>query len=225
MFREALRDTLSAEPDLSVVGDTGDHGVAVKWARAFRPDVMIISTMGGGDMATQFRVLKDSSPRSRIVAMAPETRPLTMREIIPLDVGAYLTKTATRLEFVALVRRVVADDQPVLVSVPTMDDDAEHDESDDRLSFRENEVLRQVAQGLTNKQIASRLYIAEGTVKRHLRNIFAKLGAVSRVDAVNKGILLRPFGRVAGEQRAQRFTPRPVLPLRGRASGVAGSRA
>lgn len=56
------------------------------------------------------------------------------------------------------------------------------------LSDREREVLALVAQALSNRQIAGRLTIAEGTVKRHLRNIFSKLGAVSRIDAVNKAV-------------------------------------
>jgi ATP/maltotriose-dependent transcriptional regulator MalT len=86
------------------------------------------------------------------------------------------------------------------VSYETLTQLGEHDTT--KLSRREKEILILASQALTNAQIASRLDIAEGTVKRHLRNIFEKLRAVSRIDAVNKAvsssIISLPGQRAAG---------------------------
>jgi ATP/maltotriose-dependent transcriptional regulator MalT len=83
---------------------------------------------------------------------------------------------------------VVLDEQRVVVSISRESLDRMSDPTSNPLSDREREVLTLVARALSNAQIASRLSITEGTVKRHLRNIYTKLEAVSRLDAVNKSV-------------------------------------
>jgi DNA-binding NarL/FixJ family response regulator len=110
-----------------------------------------------------------------------------VRALLAAGIRGYLLKSVHWQELVAAIRAVRADSQRIVLGVsgeslgwvrPGL--------SASTLSDREREVLALVAEAFSNGQIASRLSLTEATVKRHLRNIFVKLGAVSRIDAVNK---------------------------------------
>ncbi len=100
---------------------------------------------------------------------------------IRLQVGA-LAHEDSHLVRQLLTREDAGTGTRLIPSIPSLGDGP----GADRLTTREQQVLIEVAEGLSNREIGNRLKIAEGTVKRHLRRIFAKLGAVSRVDAINK---------------------------------------
>jgi DNA-binding NarL/FixJ family response regulator len=102
-------------------------------------------------------------------------------------VNGYLLKSVTRHELVTSIRTVYRDPRRIVLSI-SQTSLARLSEPAPGLSKREREVLVLAAQAYTNLQIAHELTIAEGTVKRHLRNIFKKLGAISRIDAVNKAV-------------------------------------
>ncbi|MEU4744075.1 helix-turn-helix transcriptional regulator [Actinosynnema sp. NPDC023658] len=92
----------------------------------------------------------------------------------------------TRAELLSVIQGVRFNRDRVVVSVPRTSHLLDADNPYDALSSREREVLALVGMALSNRQIGVRLRITEGTVKRHLRNIFRKLGATSRMDAANK---------------------------------------
>jgi len=111
-----------------------------------------------------------------------------VRSLVASGARAYVIKSATREELLATIRTVQRDANRIILSVSRDTLESLEGRNEELLSTRELEVLTLVAEGMSNAQIARRLYIAEGTVKRHLTNIYAKLGVVSRIDAVNKAI-------------------------------------
>ena len=110
--------------------------------------------------------------------------------MLRLRVRGYLRKDVSRKHLVSVIRSTMSDDRSVLISVskPVMLGAGGTGDGEGPLSAREGGLLELVTQALSNRQIAGRLGITEGTVKRHLHNMFTKLGAVSRTDAVDKAL-------------------------------------
>lgn len=204
LVREGLSQILDAEGDLVVVGHAATGQQAVRLARSTQPDVVLLDVQipGPPAPATVARI-KGASPRSRVVVLSVFDEPAGVRRLLERGVHGYLLKSVTRHELVASIRTVHLDPGRVVLSV-SQSCLARLNEQTSGLSAREGEVLALAAEAYTNSQIASQLDIAEGTVKRHLRNIFKKLGAISRIDAVNKAIersLLVAPGNVRPRQR------------------------
>ncbi len=188
LFMEGLREMVSATSGLTVVGEATTAGSATAMAAVLRPDVVLYDLdMPGGRPAHAVRRLRESCPRARIIALSTHEEPALLRGLSDLDVNGYLLKSVSRHELLASVLSAPADDERVTLSISrTL---LTHlNGTTALLSRREREVLALAAEALSNAQIAVRLGIREGTVKRHLRNVFVKLGAVSRIDAVNKAI-------------------------------------
>ncbi|WP_432193069.1 response regulator transcription factor [Streptomyces sp. bgisy027] len=198
--REALCLVLDSEPDLEALGvDSGPS--AVRAVVECRPDVVLLDiATPGPDPASAVHALLDCGHPVGIVVLHTQSDPLLMRRLLDLGVRAYLHKSVSRGLLLSTVRDIAgAKQQTVTITVPSGSARAEAavprpaadpapDAASDLLSARELVVLTLVAEALTNRQVAARMDITEATVKRHLRNIFTKLGATSRIDAVNKGI-------------------------------------
>jgi two-component system, NarL family, nitrate/nitrite response regulator NarL len=188
LLREALGDVLRVEPDIAVVGQAGDAGEAVAVVRRTQPDIVLLDMeIPGGQPAEVTRRLAEASPHSRMIVLTMYDSPALVRDMLDLGVHGYLHKSVSRLDLAEAIRGVHHGERIVLSVSPEV-----KDADPGVLSTREREVIALVAEALSNRQIAARLHITEGTVKRHLRNIFDKLGAVSRIDAVNKAELLDP---------------------------------
>jgi DNA-binding NarL/FixJ family response regulator len=115
--------------------------------------------------------------------------PTLVRQLLDSGASAYLLKTVARAELLAAVHAVTRSPDNIVLSVSrrTLGQlEHEPEPAPSRLSPRELDVLRGVARALSNAQLAAELFITESTVKRHLTNIYAKLGASSRVDALLK---------------------------------------
>lgn len=186
LFREGLRELLSLEQDFEVVDQAGDgeEGMAVVSRR--RPDVLLLDVEMPHHQVTRTvpRIL-GLSPGSRIIILTMHEDPQLANELINLGARAYLVKSATRAELVSVIRGVCSDERRVVVSM-SRSGYRQFGHDDPLLTRRQTQILALAAQALSNAQIADRLYISESTVKRHLTNIYAQLGAVSRVDAINK---------------------------------------
>jgi DNA-binding NarL/FixJ family response regulator len=184
LLREALRDLLLAEHDFHVVGEAGDGEGAVTLAGQTRPDVVLLDVeMPGHQPMQTVRRLAAMTPAPKVIILSMYDDPQLVRELLKIGIYGYLHKGVSRQDLVLAIRGVSRSRQRVTISVPW---EGVAEERPGVLSSREQEVLTLVANALSNRQIAGRLAISEGTVKRHMRNIFAKLGAVSRLDAVNK---------------------------------------
>ncbi|MEV4053683.1 response regulator transcription factor [Amycolatopsis sp. NPDC049688] len=188
LFRDALKEMLGAEPDLSVVGDTGDSRAALSLAADTQPDVVLLDSTLTEHDPDLIRELLETTPLSRVLVLAPTDDPWLIRTLLAQGIRGYLLKNVTRNELVSAIRSVCAQGDRIVLVVSR--DALVHigRSAADGISRREREILLLVSEGLSNAQIAARLSIADGTVKRHLGNIFTKLRAVSRVDAVNKAV-------------------------------------
>lgn len=185
VVREGLRRLLTAH-DMRVVGEAGSLATAQALAARERPDIILLDIgIPDGDGGTAVTQLRVSSPTSSVLIVSRREGPELVRAALAAGARGYLPMNIQGQELVVAIRAVLADPDRVVLAVSRTSLDYGGDAAEP-LSGREREVLALVEQALSNRQIASRLSLTEATVKRHLRNIFVKLGAVSRIDAVNK---------------------------------------
>ena len=193
LVRTGFRVMLEAQPDLEVVGEAGDGREAVEAARLLRPHVVLMDirmpTLDGID-ATRRIVRAGSSPRVLIVTTFDLDE--YVYEALRAGASGFLLKDAGRDELIHAVRVVAAGEALLSPSVTRrlIEDFANRPRTRDRpetlaaLTPRELEVLRLIARGLTNADIAHTLVVGDATVKTHITRIFAKLSLHDRAQAV-----------------------------------------
>ena len=192
MVREGMAEMLSLNDDIEVVAQAGDGREAVALARGTNPDVAILDVempvMGG--QAALKRLLELPSP-PKVVIVTVFADPRLVRELLGLGASAFLAKSSSSQDLISTVRSVArapkGREDNVIVSVPRSDYDAEGP-AESPLSGREAEVLRMVARGASNKEVAETLHLSETTVKRHLSNVYEKLGVRTRGEAVSRAV-------------------------------------
>jgi DNA-binding NarL/FixJ family response regulator len=188
LFREGLREMLSLEDDLVVVGDVGDAERAVSVAAELRPDIILLDIeIPGSNVTSTLRAIRRASPESRVIILTMHDGAQLLQGLLALGINGYLLKNVTRQVLVSTIRSCLEEGR-VMLSVSRRSLAQAEASSPATLSDRELEVLTLASRALSNTQIARELFLTEATVKRHLRNVFAKLGAVSRIDAVNKAV-------------------------------------
>jgi DNA-binding NarL/FixJ family response regulator len=196
VVRDGLREILDAQCDLVVIGEAGDSAAAVAAAARHHPDVVLLDVqIPGDDVTVTVRRIHDVSPSTAIIILSMYDGPALLRDLLALDICGFLLKSATRQELLTAIRNAGLADAPVLLAVSrrSLSQVRATVPAQPALSHREREVLQLVGQAMSNAQIAGRLCMSEATVKRHMRNIFHKLGAVSRIDAVNKALAASPW--------------------------------
>jgi DNA-binding NarL/FixJ family response regulator len=194
LVRDGVREILEAEADLTVVGEAGTSETAVQVVTAEQPDVVLLDVeIPGDDATTTVERIGAASPGTKVLVLSMYDGPRVLAELLARGIRGYLLKSATRHELVSAVRSAATDDGRVILSVSRDSLAQVHRQQSGApgaasLSPRERDVLILAAQALSNAQIGHRLHLTEATVKRHLSNIFAKIGAVSRIDAVNRAV-------------------------------------
>lgn len=188
LVREGLREILETQDDMRVVGEAEDSASTVTLAAAEQPAIVLLDIeIPGGEVTATVSQIRDCSRGSRVIILSMYEGPQLVQALLTAGIRGYLLKSIHWQELVVAIRAIHSDDNRIILGVsreslgqiqPRLQQAV--------LSAREREVLALVAEALSNGQIASRLSLTEATVKRHLRNIFVKLGAVSRIDAVNK---------------------------------------
>lgn len=188
LVREGVRRILQTQTDISVVAEAGDSATAISVAASAKPDVILLDIeIPGEEAAVTVSKILQCSAESRVIILSMYEGPQLVRALLTAGVRGYLLKSTHWEELVAAIRAVVADNEHIVLGVSRESLSAlPQGLGVEVLSAREREVLALVGKALSNRQIAARLSLTEATVKRHLRNIFVKLGAVSRIDAVNK---------------------------------------
>jgi DNA-binding NarL/FixJ family response regulator len=182
LLREGIAAVLANETDMVVVAEAGNGREAVEQFRAHRPDVTLMDLqmpdMNGVDAILAIR--KDY-PEARIIVLTTYSGDAQAVRALKAGASGYLLKNMVRKELVETIRSVHDGKKRVPPEIAV--EMAEH-HTDDALTEREIEVLREVAAGNANKVVALRLAISEETVKAHMRSILSKLGANDRTHAV-----------------------------------------
>ena len=193
LFRRGLASLIDPLEDMEVVGEAGDGREALEKARELMPDLILMDIhMPGWDGLKATRLIKEEMPYVKIVMLTISDDDEDLFEAIKSGVQGYLLKNLEPEELFELLRGVYRGEAPIsgLTAARVLDEFARLAQrkssvsnSVESLTPREREVLQLVAQGGTNKEIASQLFIAKNTVKNHLRNILAKLHLQNRVQA------------------------------------------
>lgn len=188
LVREGLREILETQSDMRVVGEARDSASTMALAAEKQPDIVLLDIeIPGGEVTVTVKEIRKRSPESRVIILSMYEGPQLVQALLAAGIRGYLLKSIHWQELVVAIRAVRADSDRMVLGVSRESlSSVHHGSSPETLSARELEVLDLVAQAHSNSQIASVLQLSEATVKRHLRNIFVKLGAVSRLDAVNK---------------------------------------
>lgn len=193
LFREGLAELLASDTAFHIVAQGSDGADALALVTEHHPDVVLVDVEmpGPGAQATVSR-LHQEHPDTRVIVLTMHDKPELAWKLLGQGASAYLVKTIARQELIAAVRSVMTNRGNILLSLSRHTiNQLDKPPPNVVLSARELEVLQLTAQALSNAQIGRQLAITEGTVKRHLTNIYAKLGAVSRVDAIRKAIAAR----------------------------------
>lgn len=196
LIRRGLVALLQQYPDLQVVGEAGDAGQALRQLPLLRPDVVLLDNhLPGVRGVDAIAGLRQASPASRIVMLTVSEEGADLAAALRHGAQGYLLKTMDGDLLAEAVRRAARGEPVVspemtgkLISAFQQQGAPEPapaaaPEPDSPLSPREQEVLREIARGASNKEIARTLDIAQTTVKIHVQHILRKLGLSSRVQA------------------------------------------
>jgi DNA-binding NarL/FixJ family response regulator len=186
LLREGIGALLAAQPDMKLVAEASNGLEAIEQYRIHRPDVTLMDLqmpeMNGVDAMI---AICGEFPAARIIVLTTYTGDVQVLRALKAGARGYLLKNLLRKELLETIRLVHAGQKRIPPDVAT--GLAEH-ATDDALSAREIEVLRLISAGNPNKLIAAQLSITEETVKGHIKNILAKLGANDRTHAVTIGL-------------------------------------
>jgi DNA-binding NarL/FixJ family response regulator len=193
LFRRGLTMLLGVEEDIEVVGEASDGVAATELAATAVPDIILMDVRMPKRSGIEACVaIKDVAPTARIIMLTVSDEEADLYDAVKNGASGYLLKDSS-IDEVAQAIRVVADGQSLIspsMAIKLLDEFKQMSRTDrqqvptPRLTDRELEVLKLVAQGLNNREIAKRLFISENTVKNHVRNILEKLQLHSRMEAV-----------------------------------------
>jgi len=186
LFREGISAILEGQPDLSLVGEASDGREAIQQFRASHPDVILMDLqmpeMNGLDATIAIR---GEDPGARIIVLTTYLGDVQVMRALRAGARAYLLKNLLHKELLDTIRAVHAGKKTIS---PEVSYELAHHATDDVLTPGEIEVLRLIAAGNANKEIAAQLSLTEETVKGRVRSILSKLGANDRTHAAMIGV-------------------------------------
>ena len=197
LFRRGLMALLSLEPQFQVVGDAGDAGEALRRARELQPDLILLDNhLPGVNGVDALPSLREAAPRSRTIMLTVSEDEQDLAAALRNGACGYLLKTIEGEALAQAIRRAMRGESVVAqemtgklvaafrgAGAPAAAAPAAAASPLEQLSPREREILRGIARGESNKEIARALNIAETTVKIHVQHVLRKLDVSSRVQA------------------------------------------
>jgi NarL family two-component system response regulator LiaR len=189
VVREGLRTLIGTEPGMTVIGEAGDGVEAVEMARAYQPDVILLDmVMPRKDGLEVIREIKGENSDARILILTSFSDDEKVFPAIKSGALGYLLKNASPRTLLSAIRDVHRGEPSMSPAIASklmleLQRKPELPPTEEPLTEREVEVLKLVAQGLTNQEIADNLVIGEGTVRTHMSNILSKLHLANRTQA------------------------------------------
>ena len=187
VVRRGLELLLDGEEDLQVVALAGDVSGAIRYSRGHKPDVLVLDlNMPGGSSLEAIPAIREASPQTKIVVLTMQNEPGFARQALGAGAMAYVLKESADTELVEAVRRAAAGETYLTpqLGARLAAQPPEPAGSPGDLSEREVEVLRLIALGHTNMEIAQQLYLSVRTVESHRAHIQQKLRRSSRAELV-----------------------------------------
>jgi DNA-binding NarL/FixJ family response regulator len=182
LLREGIAAIINSEPDMSVVAEAPTARDAIQQFRSLQPDVTLMDLRLPDNSGIDALIaIRNEFPEARIVVLTTFEGDMEIQRALEAGARGYILKTTPPKELVKVIRQVHAGTKCIPAQVAAQL--AEH-VADEDLTDRETEVLGQIAMGNRNRDIAEKLFIAEQTVKVHIRHIMDKLGASDRTQAV-----------------------------------------
>lgn len=186
LLRKGIAALVNAEPDLKLVAEASNGKEAIDAFRSHQPDVTLMDLqMPEVDGLEAIESIRREFPEARIIVLTTYSGDQQVLRALKGGARAYILKGLVHKELLDTIRAVHAGQKRIPAEIAA--ELAEH-AADDALTQREIDVLRLIASGNSNKQIADRLSIGEATVKSHVTNILSKLGANDRAHAVTIGL-------------------------------------
>jgi two-component system, NarL family, response regulator NreC len=198
VVRAGLRLLLNAEPDLEAVGEAGGVRDAVFEVRSLQPDVVLMDVVMPGESGLDgVAAVLGERPEAKVLMLSMQDDPRYVHEAFAAGASGYVLKEAADTELVSAIREVAGGGRYVNPELGARliaaEAEAERVAEQDPLSDREREVLRLLALGYTNQEIAKQLFISVRTAETHRGNVMHKLGLASRAElvgyAIRRGLL------------------------------------
>jgi len=186
LLRKGIALLVNAEPDMELIGEASTGLEAIKQFKQHRPDVTLMDLQMPGMSGIEAMIaIRNEFADARIIVLTTYAGDAQVIRALKAGARGYLLKAQVNRELLEIIRSVHSGHKRIPPEIAA--ELADHT-GEDELSAREIEVLRLVAAGNANKEIAAQLSIGEETVKRHVTNILAKLRANDRTHAVTIGI-------------------------------------
>ena len=197
IVRQGLKLLMNGQPDMQVVGEAADGKAAIELARTLKPDIVVMDiSMPGVNGLVATRTLKQQQPEVTVVALTRHEDDTYVEELLRAGASAYVLKQSAPANFLQAIRAVAAGGiyldpamKPRVAEGMLAGTGRAEPKTAVTLTDRESEVLRLVAVGHSNVEIAARLDISVKTVEVHKSNAMRKLGLTGRVDVIRYGVL------------------------------------
>ena len=197
VVRQGLKLLINSQPDMTVVGEAADGAAVLQQAAAVEPDVVVMDlSMPGMNGLVATRALKKARPSVEVVALTRHDDETFLQEVLRAGASGYVLKQSNPMEFLKAIRAVAAGGvylDPAMTSRVAdgllTKASVARDPTPSPISERETDVLRLIAVGHSNKEVAAQLKISVKTVEVHKANAMKKLGLAGRVDLIRYGVL------------------------------------